>query len=298
MYGNGHLRLSAMMGSYPKTAPLKSGAVTPASCELAFDDVDVAQKAFKAAVRELKYDVTEIAIVTFLQAFAAGKPYVLLPFVMNGNFHHGSVLKRAGDKLEPAGLVGRRAAMRAYSQTTPTWVRGILSDDYGVSVESVRWLSQEGAHVAEYREPSWVQTVDSASSLEEMLLSGEVDAIIASGLGGNPKLQPLIPEPKKAALAWYERHHAVPINHMVAVRRELAEARPDIVKDIYTALQESRRTGETQPAATGPDLQPVGFQAVRPAVELIVRYAAEQRLIPQAYPVESLFGKVLEAVGD
>ncbi len=298
MYGNGKLRLSTMMGTYPKTAPLKSGAVAPPSCDLAFDDVDVAQKAFKAAVRELKYDVTEIAIVTFLQAFAAGKPYVLLPFVMNGNFHHGSVLKRAGDKLDPVGLVGRRAAMRAYSQTTPTWVRGILSDDYGVRVESVRWLSQEGAHVADYREPSWVQTVDSSSSLEEMLLSGVVDAVIASGLGGNPKLEPLIPQPKKAALAWYERHHAVPINHMVAVRKELAEARPDIVKDIYAALQESRRSGDAKPAGAGPDLQPVGFEAVRPAVELIVRYAAEQRLIPEAYSVESLFGKTLEAVAD
>lgn len=297
MYGNGHLRLSTMMGTYPKTAPLKSGTVAPPSCELAFDDVDVAQKAFKAAVRDLKYDVTELAIVTFLQAFAAGKPYVLLPFVMNGNFHHGSILKRAGDKLDPAGLVGRRAAMRAYSQTTPTWVRGILSDDYDAKVESIHWLSQEGAHVADYHEPAWVQTVDSASSLEEMLLSGRVDAIIASGLGGNPKLEPLIPEPKNAALAWHERHHAVPINHMVAVRRELAEARPDIVKDIYVALQESRRTGETKPAGGGPDLQPVGFHAVRPAVELIVRYAAEQRLIPQTYAVESLFGKVLDAVG-
>jgi 4,5-dihydroxyphthalate decarboxylase len=297
MYGNGHLRLSTMMGTYPKTKPLKSGTVAPPSCELAFDDVDVAQKAFKAAVRDLKYDVTEIAIVTFLQAFAAGKPYVLLPFVMNGNFHHGSILKRAGDKLDPGALVGRRAAMRAYSQTTPTWVRGILSDDYGVKVESVRWLSQEGAHVADYREPSWVQTVDSASSLEEMLLSGDVDAIIASGLGGNPKLEPLIPEPRKAALAWYTRQHVVPINHMVAVRRELAEARPDIVKDIYAALKESRRAGDNSPAGDGPNLQPFGFQAVRPAVEMIVRYAAEQRLIPESYPVESLFGKVLEAVG-
>jgi 4,5-dihydroxyphthalate decarboxylase len=284
MYGNGHLRLSTMLGTYPKTAPLKSG--------------DVAQKAFKAAVRDLKYDVTELAIVTFLQAFAAGKPYVLLPLVMNGNFHHGSVLKRAGDKLEPADLAGRRAAMRAYSQTTPTWVRGILADDYGVKAETVRWLSQEGAHVAEYREPSWVQTVDSKSSLEEMLLSGEVDAVIASGLGGNPKLEPLIPEPRKAALAWFERHRAVPINHMVAVRRELAEARPDIVRDIYAALQESRRTGEIKSAsAADPDLQPVGFQAVRPAVELIVRYAAEQKLIPRTYPIEALFGNVLEAVG-
>jgi 4,5-dihydroxyphthalate decarboxylase len=83
---------------------------------------------------------------------------------------------------------------------------------------------------------------------------------------------------------------------MVAVRKEIAEARPDIVREIFRLLQESRRLGDNRPTLDGIDLQPIGFEAVRPAVEMIVRFAFEQKLIPENYPVEALFGPVLEAI--
>jgi 4,5-dihydroxyphthalate decarboxylase len=297
MYEGDHLHLSAMMGTYPKTEPLKHKTVTSGRFDLDFAPFDVAQKGFKAVVREAKYDISEIAIVTFLQAFAAGKPYVLLPFVMNGGFHHKSILCRADDPLKPEELSGRRIAMRAYTQTTPTWVRGILCDDYGLKLDSVRWLSQEGAHVADYIDPPWVQQIDSALNLEQMLLAGEVDAIMAgSGLSDNPRISPLLQNPKEAALAWYARHKAVPINHMVAVRKELAEARPDIVREIFRLLQESRRLGDNRPGLDGIDLQPIGFKAVEPAVRMIARFAMEQKLIPESYSLEALFGPVLKAL--
>jgi 4,5-dihydroxyphthalate decarboxylase len=297
MYEGDYLHLAAMLGTYPKTEPLKGKALTSACFDLQFAPVDVAQQAFKAIVRDLKYDVAEIAIVTFLQAFAARKPYVLLPFVMNGGFHHKSIVCRTDVQLKADDLSGRRVAMRAYTQTTPAWVRGILSDDYGLQLESVRWFSQEGAHVADYVDPPWVQQLDSAVSLEQMLIAGEVDAIIAGGgLSGDPRIRPLLSNPKEAALAWHARHNAVPINHMVAVRKELAEARPDIVREIFRLLQESRRLGDNRPTLDGIDLQPIGFEAVRPAVQMIVRFAFEQRLIPETYPVEALFGPVLGAI--
>ena len=298
MYEGEHLRLSAMMGTYPKTDPLKQKSLTSALFDLDFAPVEVAQKAFKAVVREAKYDVAEIAIVTFLQALAAGKPYVLLPFVMNGNFHHKSIICRSDAQLDPADLSGKRIAMRAYTQTTPTWVRGILTDDYGLRMDRVHWLSQEGAHVAEYTDPKWVQQLDAARSLEQMLIAGEVDAILAGGgVSDDPRIRPLISKPKEAALDWYARHKVVPINHMVAVRQELASARPDIVRELYCLLQESRRAGEQKPAnPDGIDLQPFGFDRVRPAVEMVTRFAVDQQLIPQNYPVEKLFGPVLEAL--
>jgi len=298
MYEGDHLRLSAMMGTYPKTDPLKQNTLTSRLFDLDFAPVDVAQKAFKALVRESKYDVAEVAIVTFLQAFAAEKPYVLLPFVMNGNFHHKSLICRSDAQLDPRNLAGRRIAMRAYTQTTPTWVRGILTDDYGMRLDSVQWLSQEGAHVAGYVEPPWVQQLDASQSLEQMLIAGEVDAIMAGGsVSDDPRIRPLIPNPKEAALAWHARHQVVPINHMVAVRVELAKARPDVVCELFRLLQESRRVGEKKPAsADGIDLQPFGFEAVRPAVEMVTRFAAQQQLIPQQYSIEKLFGPVLQAL--
>src|SRR5690606_29394722 len=119
--------------------------------------VDTAQKAFKDVVRNHRFDVAELAIVTYLLAHDAGHRYCLLPFVMNGNFHHKSIYTRADEVFGPTELEGKRVAMRSYSQTTPTWVRGILCDEYGLNLSEVEWYSQQGAHVAEYRDPAWVR---------------------------------------------------------------------------------------------------------------------------------------------
>ncbi len=297
MYATGHLSLSAMMGSYPKTAALKSGAVKPQGADLDFAPIDTAQKGFKQVVRELKFDVAELAIVTFLQAFAAGKPYRLLPFVMNGMFHHKSLWRRSDAPMAVKDLAGRKVAMRSYAQTTPTWVRGILSDEYGLDVKSVNWLSQEDAHVAEYRDPPWVSRLDASASLEAQLIDGDVDAIIAGGgLSGDPRLESMIADPAGAAKRWYAQYGAVPINHMVAVRTELAEERPDLVRAVYRALIASREAAAEPPPASGLDLQPSGFDAIEPALRMIVRFAFEQDLIPTEYAVEELYGPVVAAL--
>src|SRR5690606_8717249 len=153
-------------------------------------------------------------------------------------------------------------AMRAYTQTTPTWVRGILGDEYGVDLGSIRWLSQEGAHVAEYEEPSGVGRLDAGRSLPEALLNGEVDAFIAgSGVAGDDRLRGLIPDAAQAALDWHQRTGIVPINHMVAIRRQIADTRPDIVREIFRMLCESRRVSGDVAKPGAPNLQPNGFAA-------------------------------------
>ncbi|NML32596.1 substrate-binding domain-containing protein [Paraburkholderia antibiotica] len=285
--------LTAMMGTYKKTAPLKDGSVASPLVRLDFADVDTARKAFKDVVRGLKFDVAELAVVTFLQAYEAGKPYVMLPFVMNGMFHHKSILCRADDDLQPQNLAGKTVAMRSYPQTTPTWGRGILSDEYGVELDKVRWLTQEGAHVAEARDPEFVTRIDSTLSLEDMLRAGEVDAIIAGGaLSGDPGIRTLIAEPKEAAAAAYRRTGVVPINHVVTIRKEIAETRIDLVREVFHMLLKSREASGELPPADGPDLQPVGFDALRPALETVIRYAHEQKLISRRYAVEELYGNV------
>jgi len=285
--------LTAMLGTYPKTAPLKQGTVTSPLFKLEFADVDTAQTAFKDVVRGLKYDVAELAIMTFLQAFDAGKPYRMLPFVMNGGFHHKSILCRAEDPLMPSELAGKTVAMRAYTQTTPAWVRGILGDEYGVDIRSVKWVSQEGAHVADFVEPAWVSQMPEKRDLEAMLLAGEVDAIISGGKqSGHPGVRQLIPNATDAALAWYERSHAVPINHVVVVRENLVDAGRGVVPALYGMLCESRQAGGDTPPESGPDLQPIGLKALRPALELAIRYAFKQGLISRRFGVDELYGDV------
>lgn len=288
-------QLKAMFGSYPKTAAIKDGSLSSALFRFDIAPIDTAQKGFKQAVNDMAFDVTEIAIVTFLQAFAAGRPLVLLPFVMNGNFHHSSAICRADDPLHPRDLAGKTMAMRAYSQTTPTWVRGILSDEYGVDMRDIRWLNQEGAHVAGYEGPPWTRLIGAETSLEDMLRAGEVDAILAAGLAGKEGLRTLIPDAQAAQQAWYAKHGIVPINHMVAVRRDLAETRPDIIREIYRLLIANKQAAEGA-QTTGIELQPYGFDKVRPAVEMVTRFAFEQALIPENYPASEVFGPVLDAL--
>ncbi len=294
------LRLKAMMGTYPKTKSLKDGTVQVEGAALEFLPIDDAVKGFKQVVREADFGVAELALSTFLQARSIGKPYVLLPFVMNGKFHHASLLRLAGNEFGADQLHGRRVAMRSYSQTTPTWVRGFLTDDFGVKLDQVQWLVQGGGHVPDCVDPAWVSRMSAERDLFDALHAGEVDAILFGGKRDpDPRIATVLPDPAAAAAAWGERHHAVPINHMVAVHESLARERPDLIRGLYEALIKSRRQAEGEFVATGkPDPQPYGFDNVRAALDIGVRYAYEQALVPKLLSPDEIYGPVLSALAD
>ncbi len=172
-------RLKTLLGDYPTTRALRRGELT--SSRVAFDFADVPQvaSAFKRTVRNLEFDVSELAIVTYLMARAHGKPYVLLPAVVLGRFQHPFlVYNSARGELRPQDLNGRRVGIRSYSVTTSMWLRGILANDYGVNTDSVRWVTFEEPHVAEFRDPPSVERAPEGRDLLKMLLDGEVDAAV------------------------------------------------------------------------------------------------------------------------
>ena len=291
------LHLSAMMGTYPKTDALKSGALQVEGATLEFAAIDDAVKGFKGAVRDLKYDVCELALSTFLQARSVGKPYLLLPYVMNGKFHHGSLLRRADNVFKASELHGRKVAMRSYSQTTPTWVRGFLMDDFGVQVDKVNWLVKEGGHVAECSDPPWVSRLEGDKDIMQALIDGDVDAILfGAKRDGDERVATVIDDPGAAAKDWAARNNAVPINHMVAIREQLANERPDIVRAVYKALIASRQAAEGEPKPGARILEPHGFANVRSALEIGIRNAVEQGLIPEPFTTDELYGSVRDAL--
>ena len=112
--------LSAAFDDYPHTLPLKRGEIKSDRVALDFSDIRPANRFFKPMVRELKFDVSEMAIATYVQAKAYGKPLVLLPATMMGRFQHGTILCNAARPLTPADLPGKRVGVRSYSQTTAT----------------------------------------------------------------------------------------------------------------------------------------------------------------------------------
>ncbi len=281
--------LSAAFDDYPHTLPLKRGEITSARVALTFSDVKPANRFFKPMVRELKFDVSEMAIATYVQAKAYGKPLVLIPATMMGRFQHGTILCNAARPIGPADLAGKRVGVRSYSQTTAVWVRGILQNDYGVDVDRLNWVTFEDGHVAEYREPAGVERAGADKNLLEMLRQGELDAAIyGADLPKDPALASVIPNPAAAAQSWYARHRVVPINHMVVVTEKLARSDPEAVREIYRLLMRGKQAAGL-PQASEIDFLPFGLAACRPALQTIIDYALQQSLIPRKIDVDDLF---------
>ncbi len=289
--------LNVAFDDYPHTLPLKRGEIKSPHLALAFSDIRPANRFFKPMVRELKFDVSEMAIATFVQAKAYGKPLVLLPATMMGRFQQGTILCRAANPIVPADLAGKRVGVRAYSQTTAVWVRGILQNDYGVDINAIHWVTQEDGHVAEYREPESVERVGADKNLLNMLREGELDAAIyGADLPKDPTLTNVIADPEAAAQQWYAKHHVVPINHMVVVTETLAKSNPEAVKEIYRLLALGKQAAGEIPAGAI-DFLPFGFDACRPALQTIVKYALQQNLIPRKIDVEDFFDNTTRALG-
>jgi 4,5-dihydroxyphthalate decarboxylase len=288
--------LSAAFDDYPHTLPLKGGEIKSPRVAFTFSEIRPANRFFKPMVRELKFDVSEMAIATYVQAKAYGKPLVLIPATMMGRFQHGTVLCNAARPFAPADLVGRRVGVRSYSQTTAVWVRGILQNDYGVDVDRVRWVTFEDGHVAKYREPASVERAAADKNLLRMLREGELDAAIyGADLPDDPALTSVIADPEAAARAWYARHKVVPINHMVAVTEELARSSPETIREIYRVLRQAKAAaGLPRPGEI--DFLPFGVAACRPALETIVHYAWQQNLIPRKIDVDELFDDTTRAL--
>ena len=283
------LTLRTLLGDYPNTKALKTGEIRSSSVAFEFADVQVPNTAFKDVVRHLKYDVAELAIVTFLQAKTHGKPLVLLPAVVVGALPHPFLVYNAErGRISPADLKGKRVGIRAYSVTTAAWVRGVLQNEYRVDLNSINWVTFEDPHVAEYSDPPTAVRAPAGKSLVQMLIDGEIDAGVVGGPDlKDSRLQPVIPNPNEAAQAWCKKYNALPINHMLVVKEELVKTNPAAVKEVFRVVRESKQA--MSPAGTALDPIQFGLANIRRSLELIVEYSTQQGLIPLKVPVDDLF---------
>jgi 4,5-dihydroxyphthalate decarboxylase len=198
--------------------------------------------------------------------------------------------------LAPADLAGRRVGTRSYTVTTSTWLRGILANDYGVDLDRVKWVTFEEAHVAEFRDPPSVERAPEGKALVAMLLAGEIDAAILPAVPDDPRLKPLISDPKAAAEAWRKKYGALQINHMVVVKDSLSKSEPEAVREIYRLLAESKKAAKL-PKPGEFDTNPFGLEANRRSLEVVIDTVYQQRMIPRRFAVEELFDDVTRKLG-
>ncbi|MCR8724518.1 hypothetical protein [Frigidibacter sp. ROC022] len=285
------IMLKTLLTEYPATKALKSGEIASDIVEFDFAPVARANKAFKPFVRDLAFDLGELAIVTFVQAREAGVPLVLLPATVLGRFQHHCIAYNAErGVVQPGDLAGRRIGVRAYTQTTGMWVRGILQNQFGADLDKVEWLTFEDAHVPSYVNPPNVSIASEDKKLGEMLLAGELDAaVLGADMPKDPRLKTVIPDPEAAAQEWYAQTGAVSMNHMIVVRERLTREHPEAVREVFRMLKESKAKA---PKEGDIDFLPFGFDALKPSLELVIKYCLQQRLIEKEVAAEDLFNDV------
>ena len=280
------MRLRTLLGDHPGTSALKQGSIKSDLVAFEFIDYSPTHKGFRPMVRERAFDVSEMAIVTYLMALSFDKPMVLLPDVVMARFQHAYALynaRRGAMKL--ADLNGKRIGIRSFTTTTGAWLRGILANDYGVDLNSIDWVTFEEAHVAEFRDAT--RRAPAGKQIVQMLIDGELDAVLGEK-AEHPDLRPLFADAVAEEREWFARRQVMPINHMVVVSRELSEKHPEVVRELHRLLTESAIASQQAPRFTADEM--------RRSLDLITQYTAQQGLIPRAYVIDELFDDVTRAL--
>ncbi|GAA4728655.1 ABC transporter substrate-binding protein [Modestobacter marinus] len=290
-------------------ADLKSGAVAPQGFRFAFEEVPVLPQAFRRMVRDLEFDISEMALTTYLVAKAHGVAFTAVPAFLVRGFHHGAVQVLAGsDVRTPADLAGRRVGVnRGYTVTTGVWARAVLQDEYDVDLSGITWALSGDEHVTQYEPPANVVPLEPGGTMEEQLRSGQLAAVIGADLD-SPDVVPLIPEPTEAGFRALEQRGLYPINHLVVVRNDLLRERPELAAEVFDVFARAKQryvqrlraeeieapTGTDRMyqrvlQATGSDPLPYGLEPNRAVLEQLLRAAVDQRILASPIAVEDVF---------
>ena len=304
----GPVTLKTAVATYAHTKALKDGTVTAPGIRFEHVEVNPIVAAFRRMVRTLEFDVSEMAITTYLTAKAHNKPFTALPIFVMRQFHHAPIAYNVKSGVKsPKDLEGKKVGVRAYTVTTGVWARGILATEYGVDLDKVTWVVVDEEHVQEYQKPANVLEKPGAN-LGKMLAEGELAAAIGAGQVDSPDVKPLIASAREAEAAWYRKTGIYPINHTVVVKDSLLQADPTLAPRLFGAFKEAKAaflkqldspaslSGDAQALAqrrsiVGDDPLPNGVARNRKALEAIIQFARDQRILPRAVSPEEVFAR-------
>lgn len=321
------LALKIAIATYGHTAALKQGQVPIAGVQPEFVEVKPIIAAFRRMVRDVEFDVCEMAPATYMIAREHGAPFKALPVFIFRRFHHAGMVYRSDAGIRsPKDLEGKRAGVRAYSVTTGIWTRGILADEYGVDNSQVTWVVDDEEHVKTLVLPPNVQQAPAGRSLVELMASGELSAAFTDNAGigragapaegwkdgwsGAAHAQPtqyleLLPDAPALEAQWFRKTGIYPVHGLIVVKDELLARHPWLGQALYDAFYASKEIYRRQLAAGEQvsdkdthyrtmaqivgDPLPYGIAANGPSINAMLRYCHEQGLLQRRYDIGDMF---------
>ena len=319
-------KLTLACWDYDRTRALLEGRVGVAGWRIDAK-VQSPEETFPRAVADAPFDVSELSLSSYLMQVSRGEgAYIAIPAFVSRAFHHGAIYVRTKRGIEtPKDLEGRLVGVPEYQMTMALWVRGILGDEYGVDFRKIRYRTG-GANkpgrkerlALELPEDMDVAPIPEGSTLNELLLAGELDAVIAPTppdgfTAGDKAVRRLFADPVAEEQAYYARTGLFPIMHVIGVRRTLADEHPGLAADLFRAFVEVRNLAMREHDLTarssanrmllpwfadqweatkdlmGEDFWPYGVAENRAELEAICRYSHEQNLGRKRLSVEALF---------
>jgi 4,5-dihydroxyphthalate decarboxylase len=317
------LRLSFGCWNYDRTRALMDGSVVPDGIDLTYLNMPVEETFFRM-LRHREFDVAEMSLSSYVvSCFKEPRPFVAIPIFPSRFFRHSSIYVNATSGIrEPADLKGKRVGCPEYQMTAPVWIRGILSDEYGVKVDDVTYFTggEESPNRSEKLKLDLpanirVERIGPDKTLSAMLRDGEIDALYtarkpSSYNGRNGTVRRLFEDYVETERAYFRTTGIFPIMHTVAIRREVYEANRWIAQSLFKAFCEAQRRTyqDLQETAAlkamlpwlvahvedarremGDDYWSYGFQRNRSVLETFLRYSFEQGLSKRLLTPEEIF---------
>ena len=310
------IKLKSVSRTQGNNVALKEGDITLPDFDLEFEEIPVLVHGFRRMVRELAYDVCEMALTTYICAKAHGVEFTAIPVFLVRDFHHDAIIHHVPSGLSsPSQLSGKRVGVnRGYTVTTGVWARSISQEEYGVDLSTVTWAPSGDEHVEAYEGPANVQPMDN-SDLEGQLVSGKLIAAVGAKVD-HPNVETMIKDPFEAGLAALRSRELYPINHCVVIRNDLIEKVPDIASQVFDAFAKSKqiyvsklkagrisnlsRADKVHLAALEimDDPLPYGVEPNRHTLESLIDHALVQNIIPAKMSLEELFAsQTMDVVG-
>ncbi len=323
-------KLDIAAWNYDRVAPLRDGTVKVEGVNATFHSGRIVTDIFKCMVKDRAYDVSELGMTYFLRTFdeEGRSPFLAIPVFPVRSFRHGAIYVNKASGIErPQDLAGKRIGELAlYGHDAGVMPKGILSDDFGVKPEQSRWIiggidfPLDPVDFVPHPVPAGVEVEWAGKDVDlgDMLVDGEIDALISADvpkavLEKNPKVGRLFENHEAVERDYYRRTGIFPIMHAVVVKRELADARPELVRAVYQGFLEAKNKVAEQyvkgmtfnnmttmlPWLTkligddrdllGDDWWPYGIKRNRAAIDAILRYHHEQGLTKRRFTIEHVF---------